>query len=482
MMNYLGIDLGTSSVKGLLVDEKMDVLYETSRTYPIDVNEKGYSQQNPEDWINKTLEVIKEILSNSKQKIEGISFSGQMHGLVVLDENDEIIRPAILWNDQRTSKQCDYLNNVVKIDNLIKWTGNYALNGFTANKIMWLYENEKDNFERINKIMLPKDYLVYYLTNQFVSDCSDLSGSLLFDVKNKKYSKEMLDIVKIDIDQLPRICESNEVVGFISDKLKSELDLEYDIKVIVGGGDQAMAAIGTNTINNNDVSISLGTSGVVYAASDKFNPNLEHKLHSFCDATGKYHTMGVMLSASGSMKWWYEDILKNNSYANLESDLSKVKMDPNLFFLPYLIGERSPINDDNIRGSFHGLSLHHKQIDLTYAVIEGVTFCLKQIYDCMDLKNVSCIKVTGGGSKNKVWLQLISDVFNKKVVRINTDEGPALGACILAKSGSTNQEISEICRETLYVIEEVLPSEKTLYYKDKYEKFIKIYPKMRELI
>lgn len=476
-MNYIGVDLGTSSVKALLLSDTLDVIFTKSETYPIYLGKNGESEQNPDEWLEKTVKVLKEIISLSEEKIGAISFSGQMHGLVCLDADDNVLRNALLWNDQRTGKQCDYLNNDIGLKNLINYTGNMALTGFTAPKVLWVRENEPEIFEKINKIMLPKDYIAYKLSGIFATDVSDASGTLYFDVKNRCWSDEMIDILGIKKEMLPEVFESYEVIGNLTDNMKNILGVDYDIKIVIGGGDQAVGAVGTCTVNDEDINLSLGTSGVVFKASSKFLYDENASVHSFCDATGKYHTMGVTLSAGGSMAWWYDKILEKSDYSNIISELEKTNANENLFFLPYLSGERSPINDSDIRGIFTGMALHHTQYDMTRAVIEGVTFSLRQVYDNMNNENVGTIKVTGGGAKNEIWLQIIADIFDTKIATIKSEEGPAFGASLLAMSGDTGIAIESLCEKSLQITAIIEPSSNSEVYKEKYKKWLEVYPK-----
>ena len=479
MKTYLGVDLGTSSVKAVLVDENLNIIFSACEDYPIYIPKPGYAEQDPIDWYKKALVVIKSCLDNSSSKdIQAISFSGQMHGLVILNDKDQVIRPAILWNDQRSYEECDYLNNEIGTKSLLKWTKNIAQTGFTAPKLLWLKKNELKNFNNINKIMLPKDYLAYKLSGVFATDVSDASGTLYFNVKTKQYSNEMLNILDISLDKLPSIYESNQKIGILKDNICTALGIEHEVDIIIGGGDQAVGAIGCNNTVSGLVNISLGTSGVIFSPREKCFDNNLGKLHSFCDATGKYHTMGVTLSAAGCVNWWYNQILKNSNYTKIQEELRCAKAD-NLFFLPYITGERSVLNDPNIRGSFHNLSLEHTQYDMTLSVIEGVSFCLKQIYDSMNINDCKQITVTSGGSKNDVWLQIIADIFNTEIVTINTDEGAAFGAAVLAISGSCEISVDSVYKYAKYdtKLSKIFnPSIKKGYYKKKYDVFKNIYP------
>lgn len=480
-MNYIGIDLGTSSVKGLLMSDSLEVICTSSQDYPNHVDKNGWSDQNPDDWYQKTIEVLKELVLKSDEKVAAISFSGQMHGMVTLDSSDNIIRPAILWNDQRTVTECEYLNEEVGIKFLIDNTGNIALTGYTAPKVLWMKNNEPELFAKIDKVMLPKDYLSYKLSGVFATDYSDASGTLYLDVENRCWSKQVLDILGLKLENVPKLFNSYDKVGKLTADVKKLIDVDYDIDIVIGGGDQAVGSIGTATVKSSDVNISLGTSGVVFAATDQYKKDEAGTLHSFCDATGKFHKMGVALNSGGSMNWWTSNILHNLEFEKMETEMAKLDPSEKLYFLPYLIGERSPINDSQIRGSFLGLSLHHTDVHLTRAIIEGVSFSIRQMYDNMMLEKEPQFKITGGGANNKLWVQIIADILNKPISLINSSEGPAFGAAILAYASSTDTDVSEVASSAVKVVDTVYPSENSKLYQDKYSKWLAIYPKIKEI-
>ncbi|MCR5469296.1 MAG: xylulokinase, partial [Lachnospiraceae bacterium] len=338
-MLYIGIDLGTSSVKMIIVDEKGYIKRIVSREYPLYFPHTGWSEQNPEDWLKETKKGLKELVEGfDTSEIKGMSFGGQMHGLVALDKDDEVIRPAILWNDGRTSKENDYLNIKIGRNRLSELTGNISFTGFTASKILWMKNNEPENFSRIAKVMLPKDYLAYMFTGVNSTDVSDASGTLLFDVKKRCWSKEMCEICGLDMNVLPQIFESYEKIGNLRKEIASELGLN-EIVVAAGAGDNAAAAIGTGTVGNDNCNISLGTSGTVFISEDEYRRDESFALHSFDDANGKYHLMGCMLSAASSNMWWCDKILGDSDYAAIQSKI-KNPGENNVFYLPYLMGER----------------------------------------------------------------------------------------------------------------------------------------------
>ena len=371
-MLYIGIDLGTSAVKLLLMDSQGNICNIVSREYPLYFPHPGWSEQNPQDWYEQTMEGIRELLKDAdKNQVAGISFGGQMHGLVILDEKDQVIRPAILWNDGRTTEECDYLNNVIGKDKLSEYTANISFTGFTAPKILWVKKNEPENFARIKKIMLPKDYIAYRLTGVHCTDVSDASGMLLFDVKNRCWSKEMCEICGVREEQLATCYESYEKVGCVLPEVADELGLPHNVVVAAGAGDNAAAAVGTGTVGDNMCNISLGTSGTIFISSDHFGVDQNNALHSFAHADGHYHLMGCMLSAASCNKWWMDEIIGTKDYAAEQAQISKLG-ENHVYFLPYLMGERSPHNDPNARGTFIGMTMDTSRADMTQAWIEDV--------------------------------------------------------------------------------------------------------------
>ncbi len=484
-MKYIGIDLGTSGVKLILVSSKGEILRTLTKSYELLIPQPMWTEQRPNDWFKQTIAGLKELVIGYEDKIQAISFSGQMHGLVVLDENDKVLRNALLWNDQRTSKEVDYLNNVIGIDTLLEETGNIALTGLTAPKLLWIRNNEPEIFDKIAKIMLPKDYLIYKLTNVFATDVSDVSGTLYYDVGNKAYSKKMLEVLGITERQLPKVFESSKVVGLIDPKIASLIGINESVKIIAGGGDQAVGAIGTGVVNAGECSISLGTSGAVFVADDKFNIDYKTHLQSYAHSNGKYHLMGVTLNAAGSLKWWLENVLKDKDYDLFFEKIILTPIQDHLFFLPYLNGERAPINNPNAKGIFIGLRIDHTNEHLGRAVIEGVTYSLKQTFEIVKNLgvNMKSVKITGGGAKSVIWAQMIADIFNIKIETIQSEEGPAYGAAILAMVGDgLYSSVEKACEELIKIKQEFYPnSEFVNLYNQKYDIYKKIYPHIREL-
>lgn len=484
-MLYIGVDLGTSAVKLLLMDGDGKIQKVVSREYPLFFPHPGWSEQNPEDWYKQSMDGIKELIAEAdKRQIAGISFGGQMHGLVVLDEKDQVIRPAILWNDGRTAKECDYLNNTIGKDKLSQYTANIAFTGFTAPKILWMKENEPENFNRIRKIMLPKDYLAYKLTGVFCTDVSDASGMLLFDVKNRCWSKEMCDICGITTDMLAGIYESYECVGTVLPQVATGLGIPDTVKVAAGAGDNAAAAVGTGTVGEGKCNISLGTSGTIFISSRNFGVDQNNALHSFAHADGYYHLMGCMLSAASCNKWWMDDILQDKDYAGQQAKIQKLG-ENHVYFLPYLMGERSPHNDPDARGTFIGMTMDTSREDMTQAVLEGVAFALRDSLEVAKSLGVRLerTKICGGGAKSPLWKKIIANVMNLKVDVIASEEGPGLGAAMLAavacgEYGSVEEAASKIVK----VVDTVEPDpELAARYEKQYQKFRKIYPACREL-
>ena len=484
-MYYIGVDLGTSAVKLLLMDAKGKIINIVSKEYPLFFPHPGWSEQNPLDWYEKTMEGIRDLVSDTdKSQVAGISFGGQMHGLVALDEKDQVIRPAILWNDGRTGEETDYLNNVIGKDKLSQYTANIAFAGFTAPKILWMQKNEPENFKKVEKIMLPKDYLAYRLTGSFCTDVSDASGMLLLDVEHRCWSKEMLEICGIKEEQLPKLYESWQVVGTLKPEIAKELGLADTVKVVAGAGDNAAAAVGTGTVGDGQCNISLGTSGTIFISSKKFGVDENNALHSFDHADGSYHLMGCMLSAASCNKWWVEDILGTSDFAKEQEDITKLG-ENNVFYLPYLMGERSPHNNPDARAVFFGMSMDTTRADMTQAVLEGVAFGLR---DSLEVArslgiHIERTKICGGGAKSPLWKKIIANVMNLKVDVLENEEGPAMGGAMLAAVGcGAYPDVESITKKIVKIVDTVEPQpELVAKYEEKYQKFRTLYPTMKPL-
>jgi xylulokinase len=479
-MLYIGIDLGTSAVKLLLMDGEGHIEKIVSREYPIYFPHPGWSEQKPEDWFAGTMDGLKELLSEcDKSQVAGISFGGQMHGLVILDKDDNVIRPALLWNDGRTYEECDYLNNVIGKDKLSEYTANISFTGFTAPKILWVKNKEPENFAKIAKIMLPKDYIAYKLTGVHCTDVSDASGMLIFDVKNRCWSKEMCEICSITEDQLADIYESYESVGCVLPEIADELGIPHTVKVAAGAGDNAAAAVGTGTVGDGMCNISLGTSGTIFISSEKFGVDKNNALHAFAHADGHYHLMGCMLSAASCNKWWMDEILKTKDYAGEQTGITKLG-ENHVYFLPYLMGERSPHNNPNARGTFIGITMDTTREDMTQAVLEGVAFALR---DSLEVArslgiNIERTKICGGGAKSPLWKKMIANIMNLKVDMIESEEGPALGGAMLAAVACGEYaSVEEAAAKIVKIVGTVEPeAELVAKYEDRYQKFRQIYP------
>ena len=485
-MYYIGIDLGTSSVKLLLMDAQGRIVNEVNKDYPLHFPKPLWSEQNPMDWYDQSIKGLKELLKDiDKSKVKGIGFSGQMHGLVVLDENDEVIRPAILWNDQRSTVETDYLNRTIGVKALTQYTGNISFPGFTAPKLLWMKTNEPNLYAQIHKVMLPKDYLAYRLSGVFATDYADASGTLYLDVEHKKWSDEMLKILELNENQLPTLYESYEPIGTLNPSVAKSLGLSEEIKIIIGSGDQACAAVGGGVVTNGKCSISLGTSGVVFINSEAFKKDPHNGLHAFCHANGNYHLMGCMLSAAGALKWWVEEALKTKTYDDILARASQVPINNGLYFLPYLMGERSPHNDPDARGVFWGLNMTHDQAAMSRAVLEGVTFGLRDSFEIFSKlgQPVEEIRINGGGAQNEFWCQMIADVLNTKVVKLETDAGPAYGAAILATVGNGIYDSLEMACDALIKTSSLYEpnADSVCLYNEKYGQFSKLYPSLKSL-
>ena len=482
-MLYIGIDLGTSAVKLLLMDGDGGIKNVVSKEYPLDFPHPGWSEQQPEDWYRQAIAGLKELTAEvDRSKIGGISFGGQMHGLVVLDQEDRVIRPAILWNDGRTGEETEYLNQTIGKDKLSEYTANIAFAGFTAPKLLWMRKHEPEKFAQIAKIMLPKDYLAYRFSGRFCTDVSDASGMLLLDVRNRCWSKEMLEICSVREEMLPEIHESYEVTGVLKPEIAAELGLEKEVKIIAGAGDNAAAAVGTATVGDGKCNLSLGTSGTIFITSRGFGVDPGNALHSFAHADGGYHLMGCMLSAASCNKWWNEEILKTKDFSAEQAGILGLG-ENHVFFLPYLMGERSPHNDPDARAMFFGMSMDTTREDMTQAVLEGVAFALRDSLEvAKDLGiGIKRTKICGGGAKSPLWKRIIANVLNLKVDVIEQEEGPALGAAILAAVGCGEYaSVEEAAQAIVRVVDTVEPEPELVQkYEEKYQQFRKLYPAVK---
>ena len=486
-MLYIGIDLGTSASKFLLVDEVGRVLNTVTKEYPLSFPRPGWSEQDPAHWWQACLAGVPELLAGFDAKqVAGIGVGGQMHGLVALDAAGNVLRPAILWNDGRTAAQVDYLNETVGNDKLSAWTGNIAFAGFTAPKLLWMRQNEPDLFARIAKILLPKDYLVYRLTGVHATDYSDASGTLLLDVAHKRWSSEMLDLCGVTEAQMPTLFDSWQPVGTLTAAAAAALGLPTDVVVCAGAGDNAAAAIGTGTVGEGRCNMSLGTSGTVFISSEQFRVDPHNALHAFAHADGGFHLMGCMLSAASCNKWWMEDILHDGDYAAAQEAIVPEKLGrSHVFYLPYLMGERSPINDTNARAVFLGMTMDTTRADMTQAMLEGVAFALRdsvEIARSLGL-DISRSTLCGGGSRSPLWRTILANVLGIPLDLPATEQGPGYGAALLALVACGRyRNVAEVSRAMLHIQATVQPDpELTALYDARYAEFKQIYPACRPL-
>ncbi len=486
-MLYIGIDLGTSAVKLLLMDGEGKILNIVSREYPLSFPHPGWSEQDPAHWLRETVAGVRELMKGfDAGHVAGIGCGGQMHGLVALDENDNVLRPAILWNDGRTAEEVEYLNHVIGKQTLSKYTANIAFAGFTAPKLLWMRKHEPELFARISKIMLPKDYVNYMLTGVHCTDASDASGMLLFDVEHRRWSREMLELCGLREDQMARVFESYQPVGTLRPEMAKELGLPETVKVCAGAGDNAAAAVGTGTVGEGACNISLGTSGTIFIASERFGVDPNNALHAFAHADGNYHLMGCMLSAASCNKWWMDDIIGTTDYAAQQKPITDEKLGRNhVFFLPYLMGERSPINDTDARGCFVGLTMDNTRADMTQAVLEGVAFGIR---DCLEVArslgiDVKRSRICGGGAKSPLWRKIIANVCDLELELIESEEGPGYGGAILAAVACGEYaSVGSAAEKLVKVVGTVEPDPAVAArYEEQYKKFRGVYPALKEL-
>ena len=487
MNYYIGADLGTSSLKLMLTEPSGRIVKSVTREYEVIYPKIGWSEQNPSDWWEAFTSGVKELVCEiNGSDVKAIGVAGQMHGLVVLDESDNVIRPTMLWNDGRTEKEVEYLNNIIGKENLSDMTANVAFAGFTAPKILWMRENEPENFAKISKFMLPKDYINYLLTGVHATDLSDASGMLLLDVKNRCWSEKMLNICSVNESWCPKLFESYEVIGTVKDDIASLLGLGSGIKVIAGAGDNAAAAIGTATVGNGKCNISLGTSGTVFISSDKFSVDSNNALHSFDHADGGYHLMGCILSAASCNKWFCDKILETEDYSAESAKINESLLGKNnVFFLPYLMGERSPINDTNASGMFIGLNPETDRSQMLLAVLEGVAFAIRDNVEVARLLGIDIKKsmMCGGGAKSRLWRKILANVLGIELEIPTAEEGPGFGTAILAMVANGEYSSIEEGVSKLVAIKEVVKPDETLtaLYEERYSKYKKIYPALKNL-
>lgn len=500
MSVYLGIDIGTSGTKTLAMRQDGKILASATVEYPLSSPKPGWSEQDPEHWWQATIKSVRAVLKAGKIKptgIAGIGLSGQMHGSVFLDKKQQVIRPALLWNDQRTAAECiEIENRAGGRAQLIELVANPALTGFTAPKILWLRKNEPKNFDRVTQVLLPKDYVRFRLTGEFATEVSDASGTLLLDVRGRCWSKELLQRLDLDPDLLPMVFESEEVSGTLHKQAAKLLGLAEGVPVVGGGGDQAAGAVGNGIVRKGVISATMGTSGVVFAHSDDVQYDPQGRLHTFCHAVrGKWHVMGVVLSAGGSLQWY------RNQFAQAEIALAKKKkIDPyelitaeaaqapagseGLYFLPYLTGERTPHADPHARAAWVGLTLRHGRQHMIRSVIEGATYAMRDSLEIIQNLQIPVkeVRLSGGGARSRFWRQLQADVYGARVVTTNSHEGPAYGVALLAATGTgAYKNVVEACQATIRVEESATPTAKAKRtYDAAYPLYQKLYRSLKD--
>ncbi|HEY2759326.1 MAG TPA: xylulokinase [Pirellulales bacterium] len=500
MSIFLGIDVGTSGTKTIAINERGKILADATANYPLYNPKPLWSEQDPDDWWQATVATVRAVIKKAKLKpsdVKGIGLSGQMHGSVFLDKQNRVIRRAILWNDQRTGAECDEIERRAGgRKNLIKMVANPALTGFTAPKILWLRNNEPKNFERTAKVLLPKDEIRRRLTGEFATEVSDASGMLLLDVAKRTWSKQLLSKLDLDIGLLAKCFESEEITGKLTAATAKELGLTTDCVVVGGAGDCAAGAVGNGIVSRGALSTSIGTSGVMFVHSDEMQVDPQGRLHTFCHAVrGKWHLMGVTLSAGGSLQWFRNQLCelqvaaankrKLDPYEILTEEAAKTPTGSDgLFFLPYLSGERTPHADPDARGCFIGLTLSHGRGHMVRAVMEGVTYSLRDSLAIIRQLGVpvSEIRASGGGSRSPFWRQMQADVFGQKISTINAEEGAAYGVALLAAVGcGVFKNVEEACGATITVVKQTPVDKKAAaYYENAYGVYRSLYPALKD--
>lgn len=475
---YIGIDIGTSGTKSLLMDAKGTILAEATAEYGVHIPKPLWTEQDPEDWWNATVKTVREVVKKSKVKpadVKAIGLSGQMHGSVFLDGKGNVIRKALLWNDQRTAKECDEITSRAGgREELIRMVANPALTGFTAPKILWLRNNEPRNFQKLKHVLLPKDEIRRRLTGELATEVSDASGMLVLDVVNRCWSKELLGKLELDTSLFAKVYESHEVTGTLLADVAKQLGLTTDCKVVGGAGDCAAGAVGNGIVKQGIVTTSLGTSGVVFVHSDTPQYDAQGRLHTFCHAVaGKWHMMGVTLSAAGSLQWFVSQLCTEllakkgiDPFAVINAEADAVSAgSEGLFFLPYLAGERTPHADPNARGCFIGLTNKHGRGHMSRAVMEGVAMSLRESLQIVRDLGVPTkeIRVSGGGAKSPLWKQILADTFGQAACTINAEQGPAYGVALLAAVGDgAYKNIEEACKATISVVGKTAPNKNAI--------------------
>jgi xylulokinase len=478
----LGLDVGTTGARAVLVDESGAVRAAASADYPLHSPRPGWTEQDPADWWAGARSAVRRAVASARGEVAGMGLTGQMHGAVFLDASDQVIRPALLWNDQRTAAQCERITSLVGAGRLIELAGNPALTGFQAPKVLWLRDEEPEAYGRLAHLLLPKDYVRLMLSGDRATDVSDAAGTLLLDVRRRAWSEPILDALEIPASWLPAVHEGPEVAGTLRASVASQLGLRAGIPIAAGGGDNAAAAVGTGIVRTGLVSSSIGTSGVVFAHADEFGPDPSGRVHAFCHAVpGKYHLMGVMLSAGGSLRWWRDVLGAERSYDDLCDAAAAVPAGAEgLLFLPYLTGERTPHLDPHARGAFFGLTARHGTAHLTRALMEGVVFGMRDSLEIVRGLGVEPAeaRATGGGARHPLWLELQADAYGLPVARTVADEGPAYGAALLAGvAAGVFADVGDACARVALRPEVVEPDPgRAAVYEERYALYRELYP------
>lgn len=491
---FLGIDLGTSGSKALVLQKDGTVLAHATRTYDTHIPQPSWTEQDPDDWWAATRDAVRAVLASEDVDpgtVQGIGLTGQMHGLVALDAHGDVLRPAILWNDQRTSAACDRIHDRLGRAQVVAHTGNPVLPGFTAPKLLWMREHEPDLYDRIEQILLPKDYIRYRLTGTYATDVSDASGTALFDVEARAWSDAMTEALDVPASWLPPATESPVVSARLRDEVAVDLGLPEGCPVVGGAGDQAAGAVGSAAVEEGVISITMGTSGVVFATSNAYRADPEGRLHAFCHAVpGRWHLMGVMLSAAGSLRWYRDAILGEPDSADLPSYDALVAeaetVSPGadgLLFLPYLSGERTPHADPTAKGVFFGLHLGHERRHLTRAVLEGVAFGLRDSMRLIDDLGLAAdtVRVSGGGAQSALWRQILADVLRVPLVHTTVPHGAAVGAALLAGVGAgAYPSVPDAAQQVYRLAGQTTPTDAAPQYDAVYDVFRDLYPALTD--
>ena len=489
MSYWLGIDVGTGGTRALLVDDAGEVRHASTAPHEdVRMDRPMWAEQRPENWWEAARHAVRSVLAEANvtgKDVRGVGLSGQMHGLVLLDASNQVIRPALIWSDQRSQPQVDWINSTVGADAVLRYAANPVLTGFTLPKLLWVRDHEPANFERVKKMLLPKDYIRFQLTGDFASDVSDASGTALFDVVERRWSLEMVDAVQLDRAILPRVYESSDVTGAISAAAARETGLEPGTPVVGGGGDQASSAVGNGIVAPGVVSCTLGTSGVVFAHSGKPQYDPRGRVHTFCHAVkGAWHVMGVTQGAGLSLQWFRNQLAPGVDYDALTAEAATAPAgSQGLYWLPYLMGERTPHLDASARGGWIGLTAKHRRADLIRSLLEGVSYSQK---DCLDIVEqigvpVDSVRASGGGAHSPFWRQMLADVFGKRVVTLQTQEGSAYGAALLALVGTgVYASVPEVCKAAIQEVDSVSPQPgEARVYAEGHKVYQSLYPALK---